>query len=518
MSSSDREPLPDFRKIYGYYFKLDDDVRHTADCPFCDDKASVFTFNTQLGQWSCDNCGKGNLNSFREKYYAKHHFNLEYKEFLEKERGLAFNDRHSLKSDNLLMDPNLLFPDGVLGDIVTWMCETAIMPQPEISLAAAITFMGTIVGRKVRSETDLRTNVYCIGVGETGCGKNHPRVAIKNLAMAAGLAGDMLGGEEISSDAGLLSAVFKRPSVLFPLDEIGHFFKQAQSHNAAPYMQAIPTTLTKLFTSASNVYLGKEYADQKTNPRKDIVQPNASIFGTTTPLQLLSALTPSEIENGLLGRMMLFIASNNDPIRQNVVISPPPKSLVKWCIDWFRRTDQPKAPGNLAEVAVNIPFTMTQSDEAKKILAEYYVYSDREKRKLRDGSGLDALWARSAEYAIKFAMIQACGRMFLNPVIDAEAMEYGTKLARYLTNQLVKSARSHIVDNDWVREQNFVLQRIRDAGVDGISQSALYAKTRRLKKRDRIEILEGLLMSEMIEKFTYQTARGREGVRWRISS
>jgi hypothetical protein len=50
-------------------------------------------------------------------------------------------------------------------------CEaTAISPQPFLALAAGITLIGTLAGRRYRTTTDLRTNIYAIGIADSGAG------------------------------------------------------------------------------------------------------------------------------------------------------------------------------------------------------------------------------------------------------------------------------------------------------------------------------------------------------------
>src|SRR5689334_9361077 len=111
-------------------------------------------------------------------------------------------------------------PGGILEEMVRWMTETAISPQPLLALGAAIAVIGTAAGRKYRAETDMRTNVYIVALGPSGCGKDHPRQCAKAALEAAGLA-DWIGGEELASGTGVLSAVARHPACLFLVDEFG---------------------------------------------------------------------------------------------------------------------------------------------------------------------------------------------------------------------------------------------------------------------------------------------------------
>lgn len=66
---------------------------------------------------------------------------------------------------------HLLSVPGLIGDVAAYIHNTARYAQPILALAAAIAAAATFMGRKVRTETDLRTNIYILGVAEAGAGK-----------------------------------------------------------------------------------------------------------------------------------------------------------------------------------------------------------------------------------------------------------------------------------------------------------------------------------------------------------
>jgi hypothetical protein len=74
---------------------------------------------------------------------------------------------------------DLLSPPGLLGEVTRYIVASALKPQPILALGAAITALGTVIGRKVRTTTDLRTNIYAVSVADCGAGKEHTRKAIR---------------------------------------------------------------------------------------------------------------------------------------------------------------------------------------------------------------------------------------------------------------------------------------------------------------------------------------------------
>jgi hypothetical protein len=77
---------------------------------------------------------------------------------------------------------------GVIADMMTLMAATAKRPQPVLALGASLCAIGALMGRKYRTESNTRSNLYVVGIAESGAGKNHSRVVINELFRKAGLA------------------------------------------------------------------------------------------------------------------------------------------------------------------------------------------------------------------------------------------------------------------------------------------------------------------------------------------
>lgn len=419
------------------------------------------------------------------------------------------------QSFSMAISESSLNPPGFVGDLMRWIIDTAIFPQPELALANSLSFFGAVIGRKVRTPTDLRSNLYCLGVGESGCGKDHSRKAIKHLCTASGISDKILGGEDFSSDSAIISAVSSKPTVLFQLDEIGHLIENIKLKYAPSHIRNIMVLLTKLYSSASTRYLGKEYADQKINPRKDIIQPNVCIYGTTVPSKLYSAITPDEVRDGFLGRLLVFHSMNPDPDPCKRMIADVPDSLVASIQGWWSRKDLPVADGNVAMHLENNPILVPFEEDAEKVFDDFGRYSRVEKKKCRDGSGLDALWSRSLEHAQKIALIIASGCQFQTPIVSKDIAEYSVELVAKLTANLVHDAREHVSDTVFGRDALKVLSMIRKTGKTGLIHSEIVRHTQGMKPRDRADVLDSLISGEVVTKVNFKPkGPGRPGIRY----
>ena len=63
---------------------------------------------------------------------------------------------------------------GILGDVSDWINSTAIIPVPELSLAAALALMGGLFGGRALGPTRTGVNLFVTTLLETAGGKGHP--------------------------------------------------------------------------------------------------------------------------------------------------------------------------------------------------------------------------------------------------------------------------------------------------------------------------------------------------------
>jgi hypothetical protein len=401
---------------------------------------------------------------------------------------------------------DLLDPPGFVGEICRWINGTAYMPQPALTLGNVLAFLGAVVGRKVQVPSGLRTNLYCMGVGDSGCGKDHSRQKIKQICDAAGLTEQILGGEDISSDAAILGAVHEHPSILFQWDEIGHLIANTTSRYAAVHQRAIAPTLTKLFSSASGKMLGKEYAGRK-EQRKDIDQPNVCMYGTTVPGRLFEGLTPGEIADGFLGRMLVFQSDDPEPKEQDVETSDPPESIVQMVQAWASWQPPAAGGGNIAAAVRHVPYRVQLEAEAVAAIRQFRARCKVYKKETR-GTGLDPLWSRAVEHVNKVALVVACGERFGDPIISGSTAAWSIKLVEHLVGSLVATVKDSVAGSDFERDLLYVLRAIRKAGAGGLSQSQLLLRTRRLTPKVRQDILNQLVSSGDVVKGERKSPKG----------
>ena len=402
--------------------------------------------------------------------------------------------------------------DGALAMMIEHILASAIRPQPWLAIGAALTALGTLMGRKVRTDSDLRSNLYVIGLAESGGGKDHARKAIKEMFAQAGFASH-LGGERIASGAGLIAALSRQPASLFQIDEFGKFMANVvDKHRAPKHLSEIWDLFTELATSAATTFMGAEYADQKERPRQDIIQPCACVHGVTAPGPFWDSLSTGSLQDGSLARFLVFRSEDDIPDRNRT-----PRSL--------RDVPQPlldalkavadvghSKRGNLAQAggATIAPAPMlVQMEPAALAIFDDLDLEMTTRQRAAVGTEQGAVLARVWENTAKVALIKAVSADPNTPVIRERDALWARELVAHCVGTLLQQSERHLADTRIEKHHKRVLEIIRAAGQQGIRRRDLTRKTQFLDLRVRQEVLQTLVESEQIICVSRQT-RGRK--------
>ena len=390
---------------------------------------------------------------------------------------------------------DLLIPNGFVGAWSHYITETAIFPQPELALGASLAFTATLLGRKIRDETDTRPNIYVVGLGRTGIGKEHARKLIKLMFAQTGVPG--FGAEKLSSRSAIERTISATPSPIYLIDEFGHYISSILNPNTNSHLRDVSSMFLELYGSSSSKFFGTDKANARENPRWEIDQPSANIYACSTPESFWEALTTKSIRDGSLNRFLIFNAPEERPEPNRAeLIRKIPEGLTKYVHQYSNMSIRPGVMGNIVEEgAVPDPQVIPTTEAAWKVLNKFQT----DTLKLSDYKNETAsMWVRAAEAAKKIALILA-GSKGTN--ITPEEAEYGCELVRALINNACVAIMQNLSDNEYERESKRVESIIRSSGPEGISMKELVQRTRFLKSRVyRKALLDDLFESEIINK------------------
>lgn len=397
---------------------------------------------------------------------------------------------------------------GVIADMMALMAATAKRPQPVLALGASLCAVGALMGRKYRTESNTRSNLYVVGIAESGAGKNHSRVVINELFRKAGLL-QYLGGNKIASGSGLLTAIQRQPAILFQLDEFGMFLSAAADRKRSPrYVCEILDLMTELYTTSGTTYFGVEYAStQHNDAHRAIHQPCACIYGTTTPLHFWQALQASNVADGSLARFLIMESEDDFPDSNEAFgVIDPPQDVIDRLI--LIHQGGGKLNGNLTDVGALdevlvdprvVPMTPAARHTFRALDQELVV-----KLRTSRGTGFSSILARIEENATKLALIRAVSRDPVDPQIEDHDARWGIMLSRHCAELTIREASARVSENLVEQQHKRALQILRDAGAAGMAKSDFTRRTQFMDHRQRDGVLRtlseaGLIVMEVVQ-------------------
>lgn len=380
----------------------------------------------------------------------------------------------SLSKENI--PDELCRPDGFIGEFVEHLERTAEFNCLEFFLAAAISVLSVISGRKVQDYRGTRPNTYTVCVGPTGCGKEHPRRITQELLSDTNL----VVADKFTGESAMAQQLEITPSCLSLCDEFGRYIEASCKQKETGPSAEICTAMLTLFSATT--WQPKSFADVK--QARVINQPCFSVYGSTTFSTLFRGLTGDEVSSGFVGRLLIFLSPGGGYAqRQDFELSEIPDSLRAFVNDWF---SQDFGDGNLSSVNPT-PKIISATPEALDRLNNHFTgISDK-----RIGEDVDsaAIWSRAGEKTSRLALLSAISRS--SDRIEIQDADWAVALANFLTRRAISLIKGNVATTPYEANVQKIMRIIETTGV--ISIAELGQKARWLKSRDRNEITSQLV-------------------------
>ncbi|MFT5303831.1 MAG: hypothetical protein ACI9UU_003022 [Candidatus Azotimanducaceae bacterium] len=382
----------------------------------------------------------------------------------------------------------LLTIPGFVSQVMDLILSTAPRPNRPLAFAGALTLLATLAGRKVRTESDLRTNIYTVALGESGIGKDQPRKIIKQIMFEVGLGDSVLGS--MASGQALEDEIVKTHSCLALTDEMDEFLMAIRKDKSGT-RQNLAKVMMELFTSASGPYQTRAKANQD---RKHIYQPNFCLFGTAVPVRFYESISARMMDDGFLGRSIVIEAGSLGPRQPSKVIEIP-EDILAIARDWvFFYSHHELDQDNPA------PLIVRPSEVAEKILEQAADDFDEMRNKasrIGDNSSV-SVWARAWEHTSKLALIYAISENHRDPVITSEAAKWAVEFVGHHTRRLIATMHDRVAENEFHALLLKVKTKLGNSPNKTMTRSRLI-KNMHITARDLDQVIGVLLESHEIE-------------------
>ena len=420
------------------------------------------------------------------------------------------DDEVDAKDPGSIADELLRVP-GFIDEVMAYTLDTAPYPERVMAFCGALALQAVLAGRKVRDPMGNRTNLYILGLANSGVGKDHARKVNQRILYEVGLAECL--GNSFASGEGIEDRLFIQPAVLYQVDEIdGLLLRVSQARDARH--EQIVSMLLQMYSSASGVYVMRAKAGRE---RTVIDQPSLSIFGTAVPKQFYEALSRRLLTNGFLARMVVLECRRRGTGREDGGRSLPASILDT--ARWWAEFRPGAAPGNLSDWHPE-PRLVPQTDDAREQFRKLREQADAAYAlaETRNDTVAMAIWARAYEKARRLALVYACSANHVEPVIGPEAVAWAGSFVDHQTRRMLFMAGCHASESEFDAKRKRLLEVLAQwREQHGDEWMPFWRINRRLPwtSREHEEVRATLLEQRLIEARTVQT-RGRPGTVYRL--
>jgi len=247
------------------------------------------------------------------------------------------------------------------------------------------------------------------------------------------------------------------------------------------------------------VWKQKSYADSKNN--KEVYLPCCSFLGMTVPEHFWAGLEEGHLQDGFAARMMV-IDSGPKARSEDIEETNPPMGILELADYWMKLSPG----GNLGSQwpdAILVPESPAATDAFRQLVAK------------AEDAGTDetenAVWARCIEKARRLALIYACSRDHVAPVIDDLAARWGIDFATWCTERFIAVAKDEVASSDPAQQK---WQRIRKIVNEWTKRKQLCSRTALIRAckwtaKDLDKILETMVQAGVIEAKQVPSSNGK---------
>jgi len=146
---------------------------------------------------------------------------------------------------------DLFHVPGFVAQVMDFTLANAPYPNVGLAFCGAIALQSYLCGRKVRTSTDLRPNIYLLALASSGTGKDYPRKVNSRVLFEIGQVAAL--GDKFASGQGIQDALLRSPAMLFQNDEMDGVLRQINFDKENRH-ESIPNILLTLYTSANDIY------------------------------------------------------------------------------------------------------------------------------------------------------------------------------------------------------------------------------------------------------------------------
>ncbi len=397
---------------------------------------------------------------------------------------------------------------GLCDSYTAWVVRGADHPQPGLTIASLLALGSVLAGRRLVYRRAL-SSLYVVSLGGSAEGKNRPQACLGRVIDEVWPA--LAGPNSFSSGASFIDSVRKSVDAgvgsCLVLDEYGMQLAAMIGPRAPAHRVDLKQSLTELSTKGTDKW-SPAISMVKGGGKLELWAPSLTLLGSTTPESLHGVLTSTDVADGFVGRHVWFRAQEVLPMWQ------PPETRgddslpidVRAAVGALRSRHEEWHMGLTVSVDNGLdtlrlydPQHVQETAEAARMLLEYKLQCDEDRRQHRRLDVPRATLGRSPEFASRIALILAAlsqPEQAIPTVTELEvrvAIALADESAQTFADSLATNRRASW--DDPAAQVEMVVSAVRMAGGEAVRSQVLRA-CQRLTAQQVNEACERLVLEE----------------------
>ncbi len=402
--------------------------------------------------------------------------------------------------------------DGVLREVINFYRLNDVRNNELLAVPCALSLCSVVLARNFSTDKRNRTSLYQVTVSGAGTGKETSDRVITAILSKANL-GHLIQGKGYTSGSAVFSKLLERPRHIVMPNEWGIFLEGFSGKNVDANKLQIKGELLEASTKLDGHLRPNNYSTR--GLKKDAVDelgrvvknPAITMLGSTTHA-VLEVMNQKMITDGFISRHIMWWCDNPMQYARDVGFHDVPESILKW----------------IEAIQLRIGDQVESADEDPKLVTLAFehdaidVYKDYD-REIVDGInsewgklGLDSLFVRCAEMALRLSLIIELSRNPNATTITAQSVREGVQIMRYTSLATLNKIRRNVAGSEFEKWKLDCLEAIRKKSAEGIDQRDMkkIKPFSTLRPRDFKDVMHELLEGGLIaEASRAPTGRGQ---------
>ena len=390
--------------------------------------------------------------------------------------------------------------DGMLGEVINFYRLNDVRNNELLAVPAALSLCSVLLARNFTTDKRNRTSLYQVTVSGAGTGKETSDRIITAILNKANL-GHLIQGKGYTSGSAVFSKLLERPRHIVMPNEWGIFLEGFSGKNVDANKLQIKGELLEASTKLDGYLRPNNYSTR--GLKKDAIDelgrvvknPAITMLGSTT-FDVLNIFNERIIKDGFVSRHIMWWSDKPMQYARDVGFYDVPEAILRW-IDAINLRI-----GERIESADEEPVLQMLNFESDAI--EVYKAYDCE---IVDGIngewgklGLEGLFVRCAEMALRLSLIIELSRNPNATTITAQSVREGVQIMRYTSLATLNKIRRNVAGSEFEKWKLDSLEAIRKKGAEGVNFRDMkkIKPFSSLRPRDFNEVIKELLEAELI--------------------